>query len=44
MLKSLVYTIVNSPVLFFATFFLTRACIWTVVEMIGALDPPRTRR
>lgn len=33
MLKYLVLTIVNSPVLFFDTFFLARACIWTVVEM-----------
>lgn len=34
MLKSVVLTIIKGPVLFFATFFLTRACIWAVVKMI----------
>ena len=34
MIKSTLIYIVNSPVLFFGTFFLARACVWGVAEYI----------
>jgi len=44
MTRSLLIHIVNSPVLFFGTFFLFRACLWAAVEYQWRANPVRYRQ